>query len=258
MRLNNLRPCRALGAAMVAVWISACGGGEKPAPPSAPSADAKRVDESQAGRLAGRVLIAGQPPQGQAVKMHSDPVCERAEGTAGAVDPVAVQDGGLDNVFVYVKDGLGNYYFDTPTEPMKIDQKGCRYLPTVFGVRVGQRVEFSNSDPTAHNVHAVGDANRGFNFTQRMAGMRDTRTFNAREVMVHVKCDIHSWMNAYAGVLDHPYFAVTSNGGRFELKNVPPGTYTFEAWHATLGTQAQQVTLGEKDTKELTFTFRAS
>jgi hypothetical protein len=76
------------------------------------------------------------------------------------------------------------------------------------------------------------------------------------EVMVEFKCDVHSWMRAYAGVLPHPYFAVSGNGGMFELKDVPPGTYTIEAWHEKLGTQTQMVTIGPKEMKELSFTFK--
>ena len=75
--------------------------------------------------------------------------------------------------------------------------------------------------------------------------------------MVHFKCDVHNWMNAYAGVLDHPYFAVTANGGAFELKDLPAGTYTIEAWHEKLGTQTQSVTLAAKETKTISFTFKA-
>ncbi len=75
--------------------------------------------------------------------------------------------------------------------------------------------------------------------------------------MVPFKCDVHGWMNAYVGVLDHPYFAVTHDGGRFELKNLPPGTYTVEAWHEKLGTQTQRVTLAEKESADITFTFKA-
>ena len=73
--------------------------------------------------------------------------------------------------------------------------------------------------------------------------------------MVPFKCDVHRWMNAYVGVLDHPFYAVTSDAGRFELKGLPPGTYTIEAWHETLGTQTQTVTIGEKETKDVPFSF---
>ena len=83
-----------------------------------------------------------------------------------------VNNGGLENVFVYVKDGLGNYYFDTPTEPVTLDQKGCRYSPHVFGLRTGQPLEIVNSDPTLHNVHAMAQANQEFNLAQPMQGMK--------------------------------------------------------------------------------------
>jgi galactose mutarotase-like enzyme len=109
-----------------------------------------------------------------------------------------------------------------------------------------------------HNVNAMGAANRGFNFPQALKGMKQTRTFTAREVMVTFKCDVHPWMNAYVGVMDHPYFAVSANGGAFELKNVPAGTYTVEAWHEKLGTQAQSVTIGEKESKTISFTFKSA
>ena len=172
--------------------------------------------------------------------------------------PCVVENGGLNNVFVYVKDGLGKYYFDVPAQAVTVDQQGCRYRPHVFGVRAGQPIEIINSDPTLHNVNAVASVNRGFNFGQPMQGMKNTATFTAPEVMVRIKCDVHGWMSAYAGVLDHPYFAVTSSGGKFELKNVPAGTYTVEAWHEKLGAQTQNVTLAEKDSKELSFTFKGS
>ena len=58
-------------------------------------------------------------------------------------------------------------------------------------------------------------------------------------------------------VLDHPYFAVSDKDGKFDLKTLPPGTYTIEAWHEKLGTATQQVTIGPKETKEITFTFKA-
>ena len=163
----------------------------------------------------------------------------------------------LANVFVYVKDGLGNYVYDTPTEAARIDQKECRYHPHVFGMRVGQPLEILNSDPTLHNIHALPKANAEFNNGQPIQGMKMTHTFDKPEVMVPFKCDVHGWMNAYVGVLDHPYFAVTDKDGKFELKDVPAGTYTIEAWHEKGGAMTQSVTLGEKESKDANFTFKA-
>ena len=126
----------------------------------------------------------------------------------------------------------------------------------MFGVRVGQPLEIVNSDPTLHNIHAMPKANQEFNNGQPIQGMKMTHTFTAKEVMVPFKCDVHGWMNAYVGVLDHPYFAVTGADGTFKLKGLPPGTYTIEAWHEKLGATTQSVTLGAKETKEVTFTFK--
>jgi hypothetical protein len=128
----------------------------------------------------------------------------------------------------------------------------------VFGVRVGQQVQFVNSDATTHNVHALPTVNREFNFGQPIQNQKDSKIFAKHEVMVRIKCDMHNWMLAYAGVLEHPYFAVTRPGGEFELKDLPAGTYTIEAWHEKLGSQTQSITLADSDKKDLTFTFRGS
>ena len=236
---------------------SGCTGSEQ-APPAAPPANAKRVDAAKAGNIIGRVTFQGTPPANEQISMASDPACARAHSGGVTFDTVLVNNGGLENVFVYVKDGLGDYYFDVPSEAVTLDQKGCLYTPHVLGLRVGQPLEISNSDSTMHNVHAVPAVNREFNFSQHIPGMKERRTFTAREVMVRLKCDVHGWMAAYAGVLDHPYFAVTANGGQFHLKGLPSGTYTVEAWHEKFGTASQSVTLGEKDDRNITFTFKAA
>ena len=75
--------------------------------------------------------------------------------------------------------------------------------------------------------------------------------------MVPVVCNIHSWMRAYIGVLDHPYFAVTGENGLFEIGNVPPGEYTIGAWHETLGEQEFKVTVAPSGTSTADFTFQA-
>ncbi len=254
MQLSQLRLCVALP---LAVLFCGCGGGE-PAQVSAPPANAKRVDASVAGVVGGRVTYEGGVPANAAINLESDPVCVRERPAGLKLDTILVKDGGLENVFVYVKDGLGDYYFDTPTTAVTLDQKGCNYSPHVFGVRTGQPLEIVNSDQTLHNVNAVAHVNQGFNLGQHIQGMKNAKVFTAPEVMVRIKCDVHSWMAAYAGVLSHPYFAVTANGGAFELKDLPAGTYTIEAWHEKLGTQTQSVTIAAKDTKNISFAFKAT
>ena len=249
------RGSQIIAAAVVAAAACACGRSEPAPAPRTPPPDARRVDAATAATVTGRVLFNGPTPANPPIKMSADPACVRANPNGATFETFAVKDGGLDNVFVYVKDGLDNYYFDTPTEAVKLDQQGCRYVPHIFGVRVGQPVQIVNSDPTLHNVHAMPQASPEFNFAQPIQGMKNDKTFSAREAMVPFKCDVHGWMNAYAGVMDHPYFAVTAGGGRFELKNLPPGTYTIEAWHERLGAKTQKVTVGEKASSEVSFTY---
>jgi plastocyanin len=261
MRLRGIWIC---GFAL-AIAASACGGGsqtasESPAPTaSSTSGSGTAVDPATAADVKGTVTVDGPVPANEQIKMNADPICARSVSSPQMMETYVVGSDGksLGNVFVYVKDGLGNYHFDTPTQPVRIDQQGCRYHPHVFGIQVGQPLEIINSDPTLHNIHAVAKSNREFNTGQPIQGMKTTHTFTAPEVMVPFKCDVHGWMNAYVGVLTHPYYAVTDAGGTFTLKSLPPGTYTIEAWHEKLGTMTQTVTIGAKETKEIAFTFKA-
>jgi plastocyanin len=207
--------------------------------------------------MAGRITFDGPAPKPATIRMDSDPNCGNQTGATD--DSLLVgANGALQNVFVYVKDGLGSLRFPIPSVRVVLDQKGCYYTPHVLGAQVGQTVEVLNSDPTLHNVHAIPTANQEFNTGQPIQGMKHTHTFSAKEVMVPFKCDVHNWMLAYVGVMDHPYYAVTQDGGKFELKNLPAGTYTVAAWHEKLGSQTQSVTLAEKESKEITFTFKAA
>ena len=266
MRLRNAWVGCAVAAAL-AVSVAACGGSKEasntsaePGGGAAASAGAgQKVDTATAGEVKGTVTVDGAVPKNEPIKMNADPVCVQQNKSPQFQETYMVGSDGkaLANVFVYVKDGLGNYVYDSPTDKATIDQKDCRYHPHVFGIRVGQPLEIVNSDPTLHNIHAIPKANQEFNNGQPIQGMKMTHTFTAKEVMVPFKCDVHGWMNAYVGVRDHPYFAVTDASGAFDIKTLPPGTYTIEAWHEKLGTTTQSVTVGQKETKEITFTFKA-
>ena len=243
-----------LCAAVVSALVAGCGGSPPPPPAAKPG---KPVDPATAGSISGRVTFKGEVPPAEVLRMGSDQACVQGAGPNPVSDAVVVSsDGALKNVFVYVKEGLDpGYGFDVPAAPVVLDQKGCVYAPRVAGLRVGQPIEIVNSDPTLHNVHGLPNKNPEFNASQPIQGIRTTRTFNTPDVMVRFKCDVHSWMTSYVGVVDHPYFAVTTGDGRFTLENLPPGTYTLEAWHERFGTQTATITVGAKQSQTASFSF---
>ena len=234
---------------------TACGGEKAAPPPSAPAGPS--VDPSTAGTITATVKFEGTPPAPEMITLTGDPKCVSENGAPQrAEEKIVVGDNqALQNVFVYVKDGLGNFGFPVPTEPVVLDQDKCRYTPRVLGVRVGQPLQIHNSDPLLHNVRSNAVINQAFNKSTPIEGMKFDHVFATKEVMVPFKCDVHGWMTAYVGVLDHPYFGVTAKDGTVALKNLPPGTYTIEAWHEALGTRTQQVTIGAKESKDVSFAF---
>jgi plastocyanin len=217
-----------------------------------------KIDPATAATVGGSVVFEGTAPTPTPLDMSADAVCS-AGGTAaqGAGDAV-VTNGKLANVFVYVSKGLEGKRFETPKEAVTLDQKGCRYHPHVLGLMVGQTLKIVNSDATVHNVHPTPKINKAFNVAQTSAGSTTDKTFDNEEVMIPISCDIHGWMRSYVGVLPHPFYSVSGTDGAFSLKGMPPGTYTITAWHEKFGQQTQQVTVAAKESKNITFTFKAS
>lgn len=246
---------------VVLVMIAAaCGGGERPAGGAAPAGSARTTPTDTAdgpGVITGRMRFQGPTPRPRPLRTDSDPLC-KVEPGATAEGLLVGPDNGLQNVFVYVKDGLGARTYAVPKTPVVLDQKGCRYIPHVFGVQVGQTLQIINSDAALHNVNASPKDNRAFNFGQPAGVPPATRVFDKPEIGVPFRCDVHPWMNAYAGIVSHPFFAISGADGGFEIKGLPAGTYTVEAWHEQLGTQTQTLTVDAENPAKVTFDFKAA
>jgi len=250
--------------AFVALTFVSCGGSKKEETPSAqPTAGApaggKSVDAATAGSVSGTVTLDGKAPALKPINMSAEPYCLKAHSSP-VVPPEVVtgEKGALANVVVFVKDSMGDYVFDTPKTSVQLNQKGCMYDPHVVAAMAGQTIEVKNDDQTTHNIHPMPKDNREWNKSQPPGAAPIDDSFARAELAIPVKCNVHPWMKSYIFVFKHPYYAVTGKDGSFTLKNLPPGTYTIEAWQEKYGVVDQSVTIGPKDSKTVTFTFKAT
>jgi plastocyanin len=191
---------------------------------------------AQNGSIAGKVTLNGKAPADKTMQTDADPKCKASHPSGVAIKNYVVDAAnGLANVFVYVKDGLAGKKFPAPTTPLVLDQQGCMYNPMVLGIQTGQPLIIQNSDDTMHNVHALAKKNAEFNVGQPTKGQKSPHTFDKPEVFVKFKCDVHPWMSAYVGVVDHPFFAVSGADGSFKIAGLPDGEYTLVAVHPKAG-----------------------
>jgi len=273
--MMSLRKYLNLLFALVLVFAVACGGGKEVvdekdlgeddgAPPataagetvaSTAPATAAPVAVADAATVSGLVKFEGAAPKMPTIQMGADPYCASQHPTPVSDEEVVVGPGGeLANVIVWVKNAPAG---PAPTTPAVLDQHGCKYVPHVAAVQAGQPIEIKNSDATLHNVHAMPKINSAFNEGQPVQGMTSTKKFDKVEMEpFRIKCDVHGWMKSFMVVLPHPYHSVSQMNGTFSIANLPPGNYTLVAWHEKYGRQEQAVTVGAKETKQVTFTFK--
>ncbi|MFZ0478126.1 MAG: carboxypeptidase regulatory-like domain-containing protein [Terriglobales bacterium] len=217
------------------------------------------TDAAATGEIIGTVKLNGPAPSRKPFDMSKDPGCAQTRsGTAAAENVVVGPGGGLANVVVYISQGLSGTE-PASSQPVKLEQKGCQYVPHVVAVNPGQLMSVVNDDKTIHNVHPdprPGGGNKGWNKSQ-MAGTPPIDVVWANEeVAIPIKCNIHPWMRGYIVVVKGPH-GVSGESGTFKLDGVPAGTYTLTAWHETYGTLTQKVTVVAGKAAAADFTFKA-
>ena len=260
--LNTVTAVLALGA------VVSCEPGKSNGTPSSlapgpssgdgPAAAPSNPEGPPSAVIKGKVVFNGTVPKARKLDLGGNPDCKKLHaGGPGLISQrfVVGANGELANTIVWVSKGAAKS--PPPSQPVVLDQKQCRYSPHVFVVQAGQTLRIINSDPFMHNVHPKPAKNPERN-TPMVKGAKplEIKYRRAESKPMRIVCDVHTWMNAYVAVLDHPYGVVTKADGTFELPKIAPGTYTITAWHEAAGEKKQQITVGEGETKEATFEFK--
>ena len=257
--------------AVAMIGLVACGGGggseEAAATPEASSTPAPATEsapepaapatqtagEMGSASVRGTIRFEGDVPNLRPLRMDADPGCAKKHDTDVMPEVLVLgENNALANVFVRVTEGISGSY--SSSEPVVLDQEGCRYTPHVVGVLTGQPFKILNSDGLLHNVHGLPEKNSAFNRAMPAAVTEADYVFDSEEIF-KIKCDVHPWMGAWVGVSSHPFFDVSTTDGTFEIASLPAGDYTIEAWHERLGAQTATISVAEGDSVESNFVF---
>ncbi len=231
---------------LLILLVAGCSKNETPPASYKPEAPTAKIDPSTTATVSGVVTYTGDVPKAQPIDMSQDPACVLGKVPPNFGEAYAINKGRVANVYVYIKDGLGNHSYPAPP-PATLDQKGCRYVPHVLGLMVGQKLRILNSDPAMHNIHSMAHENDGWNESQYPGGDAIEKTFNKPELMIPVQCNNHPWMKMYVNVVSNPFFAVTDAEGKYTISGLPPGTYTLGFVHEKMGEKTLKITVGAKE-----------
>jgi len=207
--------------------------------------------------ISGKVTFTGTPPKMKPIDMAKEPFCARLHAAA----PVLTENvttgpsDALRWVLVYVS--AGDQGSAPATETVRLDQKGCQYIPHVLVVQPNQPLDIYNDDSTSHNIHPLAKVNAEWNKSQPIGAPPIHAKWESPE-FIPVKCNVHPWMHGWHLVLTTSHYAVTGEDGAFRLQGLPPGKYTITAWQEQFGTQSQDVTVTGSETKSVSFVFKAT
>ncbi len=221
------------------------------APTAAAPAAAAPAGATQS--IKGTVAYTGAPVVMEKINRAVDPYCAKTPMKEETL--IVNSNKTLANVLVRITKGINTALPPPPSTAAQIEQHECMYRPRVQGIVAGQPLTIKNADGTTHNVHTYKGSTTLFNQAQIAGSAPFEKTFKDDMAMLKFKCDIHPWMTGYVSVTNHPYFAVTGADGSFEIKNVPAGSYTIEAWQEKLGTKEMPVTVAADKPAEVKFSY---
>ncbi len=201
-----------------------------------------------AGSLSGVVTLGVKAPAMEKIKVEKDQnVC----GTERAPEKLILSgSNGIANAVITVTGVTGGKTLAVPAKKIEFVQEKCKFQPHVLIIPKGAEIDILNNDPITHNIHTFARKNQSINKAQP-ASLKKFSSPKFDEVeQIKVQCDIHrGLMSAWFIVADSPYTVVSDANGKFNIGDIPAGTYKVEIWHEALGKEIKEVTIGGADTK---------
>jgi len=194
----------------------------------------KGIDVKNGGVIRGTARLKGDIPKIERYEITKN---SEACGTVRTSQRLQVAPNrGVKNAIVYLESITCGKKFSTDVK-IELRQENCEYIPHVTIVPLGEGIEIVNNDPILHNIHAYGvqpGTPSFFNIAQPIKGQRTMISHKQLKEpgLITVTCDAgHPWMSGYIMIAGNPYYALTDDNGKFELAEVPPGSYKITMWH---------------------------
>lgn len=195
------------------------------------------------GSIRGRVRSTAAVVAGSLKVTVDQKIC----GPSVPDDAIALDtEGGVAHAVVAVK-GLAW----GETAPVRLTNKGCRFVPHVSVVRPAATLEVTSEDNTLHTTHVFAPDGRSlFNIALPLAGLTVKRPIGKAPGITRLACDTHPWMQGFVYV-STDRATVSGTDGRFLLADVPAGSYDLIVWHERLKGAQERVTVAAGETVDV-------
>jgi Polysaccharide lyase family 4, domain II len=202
-------------------------------------------DPSVAGvTVSGRVLYTGPLPKPERVPVYRD---SKYCGDTVSIDKIQVEraSGGISDVVISVEGISRGKPFVPEKTVISFENHTCQFVPRISVAVVGSVLEILNTDPILHNTHIRVDNRLGRTIINVVQPAGVDVIIKALQIagFFDIRCDAHTFMQASMHVFEHPYYALTDKTGRFEMAQVPPGTYRLRMWHESVGARTKTITV---------------
>jgi len=183
------------------------------------------IEVKEGGTLTGLVKFPGETAPRAMFGTRGDPKCPPGIPQEHLI--VKQENRGIKNAIVVLTIEQGKAM---PAVKNQLTSTGCRFEPRMQWIPKGNNLYLINKDLTIHNVKALRRNVAQFS-VELGPKAQPVRRPMINTGLFKINCDRHLWERAWVYVSDHPYVTVTDGEGRFEIKDIPPGTYEVYAWH---------------------------